>query len=103
VAKIIAGVGCSDVPAIGAALDLSKTEELYWQRVFTGFERSQQWITQLKPDVAILVFNDHATAFSVISSRRSLWGVPMSNRLPMRAGARDRCRSCRVMRNSHRT
>ena len=64
-AKIIAGVGCSHVPAIGAALDLGKTEEPYWQRVFSGFERSKQWIAQLKPDVAIVVFNDHATAFSV--------------------------------------
>jgi len=65
VAKIIAGVGCSHVPAIGAALDLGKTEEPYWKRVFSGFERSKQWIAQLKPDVAIVVFNDHATAFSV--------------------------------------
>jgi protocatechuate 4,5-dioxygenase beta chain len=65
VAKIVAGVGCSHVPAIGAALDLGKTEDPYWQRVFSGFEHSKQWIKDLKPDVAIVVFNDHATAFSV--------------------------------------
>ena len=64
-AKIVAGVGCSHVPAIGAALDLGKTEDPYWQRVFSGFEHSKQWIKDLKPDVAIVVFNDHATAFSV--------------------------------------
>jgi protocatechuate 4,5-dioxygenase, beta chain len=65
VAKIVAGVGCSHVPAIGAALDLGKTEDPYWQRVFSGFDPSKQWIKDLKPDVAIVVFNDHATAFSV--------------------------------------
>jgi len=65
VARIVAGVGCSHVPAIGAALDLGKTEEPYWKRVFSGFERSQRWMAELKPDVAIVVFNDHATAFSV--------------------------------------
>jgi len=65
VAKIIAGVGSSHVPAIGAALDNGKTGEPYWQRVFAGFERSKEWMRDLKPDVAIIVYNDHATAFSV--------------------------------------
>jgi protocatechuate 4,5-dioxygenase, beta chain len=64
-ARIIAGVGCSHVPAIGAALDLGKTEEPYWKRVFAGFEKSKRWIADIRPDVAIVVFNDHATSFSV--------------------------------------
>lgn len=64
-ARIVAGIGCSHVPAIGAALDLGKTGEPYWVRVFSGFEESQKWIAQEKPDVCIVVFNDHATAFSV--------------------------------------
>ena len=37
-AKIVAGVACSHVPAIGAALDNGKSHEPYWQRVFGGFE-----------------------------------------------------------------
>jgi protocatechuate 4,5-dioxygenase beta chain len=65
VAKIIAGIGSSHVPAIGAALDNNKTEEPYWKRVFSGFEKSQEWLRELKPDVAIVVYNDHASAFSV--------------------------------------
>jgi protocatechuate 4,5-dioxygenase beta chain len=65
VARIIAGVGASHVPAIGAALDNGKTEEPYWKRVFSGFEKSQAWMRELKPDVAIIVYNDHASAFSV--------------------------------------
>ena len=64
-AKIVAGIGSSHVPAIGAALDNNKTEEPYWKRVFSGFEKSQEWLRELKPDVAIVVYNDHASAFSV--------------------------------------
>jgi hypothetical protein len=33
--------------------------------VFKGYEVSKQWMKDNKPDVIILVFNDHATAFSL--------------------------------------
>jgi len=64
-AEIIAGVACSHVPAIGVAIDQGKTDEPYWQPLFQGFERSREWMSELKPDVAIVVYNDHATAFSL--------------------------------------
>jgi protocatechuate 4,5-dioxygenase, beta chain len=65
VAKIIAGISSSHVPAIGAAIDLGKTQEPYWQRVFSGFEKSKKWMADAKPDVVIAIYNDHASAFSV--------------------------------------
>jgi protocatechuate 4,5-dioxygenase beta chain len=65
VARITAGVATSHVPAIGAALDNGKAGEPYWQPLFAGYERSRQWIAQEKPDVVILVYNDHASAFSL--------------------------------------
>ena len=64
-ARITASVYTSHVPAIGAAMDLKKTEEPYWQKVFCGYEFSRQWMKDNKPDVVLLVFNDHATAFSL--------------------------------------
>jgi len=64
-ARITASVFTSHVPAIGAAMDLGKTAEPYWQPVFQGYEFSKQWMKDNKPDVIILVFNDHATAFSL--------------------------------------
>lgn len=64
-ARITASVYTSHVPAIGAALDLGKTHEPYWQPVFAGYDFSKQWIAQQKPDVVFLVYNDHATAFSL--------------------------------------
>jgi protocatechuate 4,5-dioxygenase beta chain len=65
VARIIAGVTTSHVPAIGAAIDNKRTEEPYWKRVFSGFEKSKEWMAETKPDVVIGVYNDHASAFSV--------------------------------------
>ena len=64
-ARITASVYTSHVPAIGAALDLGKSHEPYWQKVFAGYEFSKQWMKDHKPDVIFLVFNDHATAFSL--------------------------------------
>jgi hypothetical protein len=64
-AKITASVFTSHVPAIGAALDLGKTQEPYWQPVFNGYEYGKQWMKDNKPDVIFLVYNDHATAFSL--------------------------------------
>jgi protocatechuate 4,5-dioxygenase beta chain len=64
-ARITAGLACSHVPAIGAALDNGRTQEPYWQPVFAGFEPTRQWMTSNTPDVIFLVYNDHATAFSL--------------------------------------
>ena len=64
-ARITASVYTSHVPAIGAALDLGKTTEPYWQPLFKGYEYSKQWMKDNTPDVIFLVFNDHATAFSL--------------------------------------
>lgn len=64
-ARITAGVATSHVPAIGAAIDLGKTSEPYWAPVFDGYEFSKQWISNEKPDVVFLVYNDHASAFSL--------------------------------------
>lgn len=64
-ARVTAGIACSHVPAIGAAMDLGKTQEPYWVPLFRGFEPSRRWMAQNRPDVVFLVYNDHATAFSL--------------------------------------
>ena len=62
-AKIVAGVGTSHTPAIGAALDLGKVEQPYWAPIFQGYEPSKKWMAETKPDVVIMVYNDHVNAF----------------------------------------
>jgi protocatechuate 4,5-dioxygenase beta chain len=63
--EIVGGVGTSHVPAIGAAMDNGKTGEAYWQPLFAGYEKAREWMAETRPDVAIIVFNDHASAFSL--------------------------------------
>src|SRR5262249_14153021 len=62
-ARIIAGVGPSHTPAIGAAVDNGKTGEAYWAPMFKGYEPAKKWIADVKPDVVIMVYNDHVNAF----------------------------------------
>ena len=48
-----------------AAIDLAKTETDYWKPVFAGYEWTKKWIAEERPDVIFLVYNDHASAFSM--------------------------------------
>jgi len=64
-ARITAGVTTSHVPAIGAAVDNQKTDTDYWRPLFAGYEASKRWMAAHTPDVVILVYNDHASAFSL--------------------------------------
>lgn len=64
-ARIIAGLATSHVPAIGAAVDLGKTQNDYWKPLFDGYKPAQKWLSEVNPDVVILVYNDHASAFSL--------------------------------------
>ena len=36
-ARLIAGMGTSHVPGVGAAMDNGKTDEPYWRELFEGF------------------------------------------------------------------
>lgn len=64
-AEIIGGVGCSHVPAVGAALDNGKSGNEVWKPYFDTLPPAREWIEEKKPDVCIVVYNDHASAFSM--------------------------------------
>jgi protocatechuate 4,5-dioxygenase beta chain len=63
-ARITAGLTTSHIPAIGAAIDLGKTQEPYWKPLFDGYDWTKAWARDNVPDVVILVYNDHASAFT---------------------------------------
>lgn len=63
--RLIGGVGTSHVPSIGAAVDHGKTQEPYWKPLFDGYGPARQWMKDNAPDVVIIVYNDHASAFSL--------------------------------------
>ena len=64
-ARVTASAYTSHIPAVGAAIDLGKTAEDYWQPVFAGYDESRRWFAEDPPDAIFLVYNDHATAFSL--------------------------------------
>ncbi len=64
-ARVSAGVTTSHVPAVGAAIDRGQTDTDYWRPVFAGYEFSKQWMAEQAPDVIFLVYNDHASNFSL--------------------------------------
>jgi len=65
VARITAGVTTSHIPAVGAAIDMHRTSEDYWKAMFAGYEFSKKWIADEKPDVVIIIYNDHASYFGM--------------------------------------
>jgi len=80
-AKIVAGIACSHVPAIGVAMDRGQTATAYWEPLFKGYQPARDWLAKLAPDVAIIVYNDHANAFSLEIIPTFLIGV--ADRFPI--------------------
>ncbi|MEZ5729027.1 MAG: class III extradiol dioxygenase family protein [Burkholderiaceae bacterium] len=60
----IAGVlMMSHVPAIGGAIAKGVQQEPYWKPFFDGFPPVRDWLAKVKPDVAVMVYNDHGLNF----------------------------------------
>ena len=65
-AQITAGIGCSHIPLLGFAHDHGKEQDPLLKPAFDGFSWTRKWIAEEgKPDVVVLVYNDHASAFDM--------------------------------------
>jgi gallate dioxygenase len=62
-ARIIGGIASSHTPTIGFALDARKQDDPTWAPIFEGYRPVQVWLAEKRPDVLVLVFNDHVTSF----------------------------------------
>jgi protocatechuate 4,5-dioxygenase beta chain len=61
--KIIAGIGTSHVPSIGGAYDRGRTQTPAWKPLFDAYVPVREWLQEIRPDVAIMVYNDHGADF----------------------------------------
>ena len=61
-ARIIGGLGTSHIPTIAMALDRGLRDTPEWKPFFDGYLPGQQWVKENKPDVAVVVFNDHGNS-----------------------------------------
>lgn len=62
-ATIIGAIASSHTPTIGFALDASKQEDPAWAPIFKAYDPVRQWLADKKPDVILMVYNDHVTSF----------------------------------------
>ncbi|MEX1148233.1 MAG: class III extradiol dioxygenase subunit beta, partial [Sphingomonadales bacterium] len=64
-ARLTAGIASSHVPLLGVAHDQKKDRDAYFAPIFAGYDWTREWEKAEKPDVVILVYNDHASAFDM--------------------------------------
>ena len=62
--RIVGGIGLSHVPSIGPVVDRARTAEPAWKPLFDAYVPVREWLAKLKPDVALVVYNDHVADFS---------------------------------------
>jgi hypothetical protein len=96
-ARITAGVGSSHVPLLGVAVDQGKSNDDYFGPIFAGYEWTREWEKAEKPDVIILVYNDHAPRSMRTLFRLSRLAAANATSRPMKAGARARCPMWKAM------
>ena len=62
--RIIAGIGLSHVPSVGPVVDRGRQSAPAWKPLFDAYVPVREWLSRLKPDVAIVVYNDHGADFT---------------------------------------
>jgi gallate dioxygenase len=62
-ATIIGAIASSHTPTIGFALDTGKQQDPAWAPIFNAYEPVRQWLSEKKPDVLLMIYNDHVTSF----------------------------------------
>jgi protocatechuate 4,5-dioxygenase beta chain len=62
-ARIVGCICTSHVPAIGGALAKGLQADAYWQPFFEGFPPVHAWLERVRPDVAVVFYNDHGLNF----------------------------------------
>lgn len=58
-ANVIGGLATSHVPSIGGAIAKGLQQDPYWKPFFDAFDPVHDWLAREKPDVAVVIYNDH--------------------------------------------
>ena len=61
--RIIGGIGSSHAPSIAHAYDHGKQTDPLWAPLFDGYVPAKRWLDAQKPDLLIIVYNDHMNRF----------------------------------------
>jgi gallate dioxygenase len=89
-ARIIGGIAASHTPTIGFAYDRNKRDDPVWAPIFENFAPLAAWLADKRPDVLVLIYNDHVTSFFFDHYSAFALGVgPQWRVADEGAGARD--------------
>jgi protocatechuate 4,5-dioxygenase beta chain len=94
-AQIVGGIATSHIPSIGKAIARGLYDDPYWKDFFAGYKPAHDWLDRMKPDVAVVVYNDHGLNFFLdkmptfaIGAAREYrntdegWGLPVAAPFP---------------------
>ncbi|MCB2101687.1 MAG: protocatechuate 3,4-dioxygenase [Rhodobacterales bacterium] len=62
-ATVVGGLTTSHIPAIGGAIAKDLFQDPYWKPFFDGYPPARDWLARVKPDVAVVIYNDHGLNF----------------------------------------
>lgn len=62
-ARIVGGVTTSHIPAIGGAIAKDLFSDPYWKPFFDAYPKARAWLDEVRPDVAVVIYNDHGLNF----------------------------------------
>ena len=98
-ARVVGAVNVTHVPSIGKAIAKSLRQDPYWRPFFDGFPPVHEWLRKVKPDAAVVIYNDHGLKFfldkmptfaigaaPMYHNADEGWGIPM---LPPYTGDQD--------------
>lgn len=61
--RIIGGIGSSHAPSIAHAYDKRQQQDPLWAPLFDGYLPAKRWLAAQKPDLMIVLYNDHMNRF----------------------------------------
>jgi protocatechuate 4,5-dioxygenase beta chain len=62
-ATIVGGIATSHIPSIGKAIARGWQNEPSWKPFFDAYKPVHEWLEAVKPDVAVVIYNDHGLNF----------------------------------------
>ena len=61
--QVVGGVGSSHAPSFGPVYDKGQQKDPMWAPLFDGYVPVRAWLEALRPDLFIVVYNDHMNRF----------------------------------------
>ena len=61
--RVVGGIGSSHAPSFGTVYDKGQQKDPMWAPLFDGYAPVRAWLDSLRPDLYVIVYNDHMNRF----------------------------------------